>query len=140
MASSSPQITMSPNGAGSRTFLIGDDMNSGPLEPRLDERVVGVEVVIAEHGKLAQRGGNRRETRRDAFDVGTAHRHEIAAEKQYVGAHVRQGGAGSRRERGRPSSPRHGNPRRTRRGEPAEAGGSRRAAGLSVISDVRMSP
>ena len=49
--------------------LIRDHLNAGALERGYDERVIGVQVVIAEHGELAERGRNGREQRRDPVDV-----------------------------------------------------------------------
>ena len=86
-------MTTSPNGVRQPDIPVGDYPDSSALEPSFDQLVIGVKVVVAEHGKLTQRGGERGEAGGDPLDVGASHRHEITAEEQYVGLHGRQCGA-----------------------------------------------
>ena len=55
-----------------------------------DVGVIGVEIMVAEHGELAQWRWNLGQEGSDAFDVHSAHGHEIATEEEHVGLHSRE--------------------------------------------------
>jgi hypothetical protein len=59
--------------------------DAGFLERGDDEWVVGAEIVVPEHGELAERSIDLREARRELIDVAGANGDEVTAQQQHVG-------------------------------------------------------